>query len=129
MALCHLIMSGMLHRYAELKLLAVHGGGFLPAYWGRLDHAWGAREDARAELPLPPSHYLRKVYFDTLVHSQEQLDALIACFGPDRIMMGSDYPFDMADYDPVGHIAGVDGIDDATFAALAGGNAAKLLGI
>ena len=55
--------------------------------------------------------------------------ALLATFGPEQLVMGTDYPFDMADYDPVGHIAGLEGIDEATFAALAGGNAARLLGI
>lgn len=128
-ALAHLILGGTLERLPELKLLALHGGGFLAAYHGRFDHAWGARDDATGNLPHPPSHYLRKVWIDTLVHSQDQLAALLATFGPEQLVMGTDYPFDMADYDPVGHIAGLEGIDEATFAALAGGNAARLLGI
>jgi aminocarboxymuconate-semialdehyde decarboxylase len=54
---------------------------------------------------------------------------MIEVFGPDRILMGTDYPFDMAEYNPVGHIAGVHGMDEATLAQIAGGNAARVLGL
>jgi len=127
-ALAHLILGGTLERLPDLKLLALHGGGFIASYFGRFDHAWGARDDATGQLPHPPSHYLRKLWIDTVVHGQDQLAALLCAFGPERLVMGTDYPFDMAEADPVGHIAGLEGIDDATFAALAGGNAARLLG-
>jgi aminocarboxymuconate-semialdehyde decarboxylase len=129
LALHKLIFSGTLARFPELKLMAVHGGGYLPAYSGRIDHAWGAREDAHANLPLPPTTYLRQVYLDTVVFSYHQLAYLIELFGPDRIMMGTDYPYDMAEYNPVGHIAGIDGMDETTLSQIAGGNAARLLGL
>jgi len=89
-----------------LKLMAVHGGGYLPGYSGRIDHAWGARQDSHGDLPLPPTTYLRQVYLDTVVFTYHQLAYLIDVFGPDRIVMGTDYPFDMAEYNPIGHIAG-----------------------
>jgi aminocarboxymuconate-semialdehyde decarboxylase len=54
---------------------------------------------------------------------------MLSVFGPDRIMMGTDYPFDMGEYNPVGHIAGTGGMNEATFEALAGGNAARVLGL
>ena len=66
-ALHYLIFDGVLERHPDLKILAVHGGGYLGAYWGRIDHAWGARSDCRADLPNPPTSYLKKVYFDTVV--------------------------------------------------------------
>jgi aminocarboxymuconate-semialdehyde decarboxylase len=128
-ALHSLILSGTLARHPELKLMAVHGGGFLPAYSGRIDHAWGAREDTRADLALPPTTYLRLVYLDTVVFGAAQLQALLDLFGPDRLLMGTDYPFDMGEYDPIGHIAGLEQIDERTLAALAGGNAARVLGM
>jgi aminocarboxymuconate-semialdehyde decarboxylase len=53
----------------------------------------------------------------------------VRVFGADHVVMGTDYPYDMADFDPLGHIAGVPGFDAATIAALAGGNAKKLLGL
>jgi len=62
LALHNLIFSGTLARFPDLKLMAVHGGGYLPGYSGRIDHAWGARQDAHGELPLPPTTYLRQVY-------------------------------------------------------------------
>jgi aminocarboxymuconate-semialdehyde decarboxylase len=129
LALHNLIMNGTLARFPDLKLLAVHGGGFLPAYSGRLDHAWGAREDANAKLTLPPSTYLRQVYIDTVVFTYHQLAYLISLFGPDRILMGTDYPYDMAEYNPVGHVAGVPGISDRVIAKVTGGNSARLLNI
>jgi len=67
LALHNLIFSGTLARFPELKLMAVHGGGYLPSYSDRIDHAWGARRDSHAGLPLPPTTYLRQVYFDTVV--------------------------------------------------------------
>jgi aminocarboxymuconate-semialdehyde decarboxylase len=129
LALHNLILSGTLARFPHLKLMAVHGGGYLPGYSGRIDHAWGARRDAHGGLPLPPTTYLRQVYLDTVVFSYHQLAYLLDVFGPDRILMGTDYPFDMAEFNPVGHIAGVPGMEASTLASLAGGTAARLLGI
>ena len=127
LALHNLIFSGTLARFPDLKLMAVHGGGYLPAYSGRIDHAWGARQDSHGELPLQPTTYLRQVYLDTVVFSYHQLAYLLNVFGPDRILMGTDYPYDMAEYNPIGHIAGVDGMDEEILAQLAGGNAMRLL--
>lgn len=127
-ALHYLIFNGVLERMPDLNILAVHGGGYLPAYSGRIDHAWGARKDCRGGLPKPPNEYLRKIYFDSIVFTHHQLEYLVDVFGADQIVMGSDYPFDMADYDPVGHIA-TSNLSDRDKAAVAGGNAMKLLGL
>jgi aminocarboxymuconate-semialdehyde decarboxylase len=128
-ALHYLIFDGVLERHPNLKILAVHGGGYLAAYSGRIDHSWGARSDAHGDLPHPPTTYLKKIYFDSVVFTPHQLAELVRLYGVDRILMGTDYPFDMADYDPVGHVAGVPGFDASTIAAIAGGNAKKLLGL
>ena len=128
-ALHYLIFDGVLERHPKLKILAVHGGGYLPAYSGRIDHAWGARADARGDLPQPPTSYLKKIYFDTVVFTPHQLAELVRVFGADHIVMGTDYPFDMAEFDPIGHVAGIDGFDATTIAAITGGNARRLLGL
>jgi aminocarboxymuconate-semialdehyde decarboxylase len=128
-ALHYLIFDGVLERHPNLKILAVHGGGYLPAYSGRIDHAWGARSDSHGSLPHPPTTYLKRLYFDTVVFTPHQLAELVRLFGPDRIVMGTDYPFDMADFDPIGHVASVEAFDASTLAAIAGGNARRLLGI
>jgi aminocarboxymuconate-semialdehyde decarboxylase len=128
LALHNLIFDGVLERHSNLKILAVHGGGYLGAYWGRIDHVWGARSDAHT-VPKPPTHYLSKIYFDTVVFSHKQLATLVETWGADHVIMGTDYPFDMADYDPIGHVASVDTFDAATIAAIAGGNARSFLGL
>jgi aminocarboxymuconate-semialdehyde decarboxylase len=127
-ALHRLIFDGVLARMPGLKILAVHGGGFLPAYSGRIDHGWGARRDSHAGLPRPPSAYLREIWIDSVVFTTHQLEYLARTHGAERVVMGSDYPFDMADYDPVEHVMGAD-LSDAEKAAIAGLNAARLLGL
>jgi aminocarboxymuconate-semialdehyde decarboxylase len=127
-ALHYLIFDGVLERHPNLKIIAVHGGGFLGAYPGRIDHAWGARSDAQGSLPKPPSSYLKKIYVDTVVFTPGQLAALVETFGVDHVLMGTDYPYDMADYDPIEHLVATATLDATARAAIAGGNAKKLLG-
>lgn len=129
LALHRLIFDGVLERHPDLKIVAVHGGGYLPAYSGRIDHAWGARVDARAGLPRPPTEYLRRVYVDSVVFTPHQLEYLARVHGVDRVVMGSDYPYDMADYDPVEHVMGVPSFSDEDRASIAGLNAAALFGL
>jgi len=128
-ALHYLIFDGVLERHPQLKIFAVHGGGYLGAYPGRIDHAWGARSDSHGALPQPPTTYLKRIYVDTVVFTPHQLAELVRVFGADHVMMGTDYPYDMAEYDPLGHIAAVGGFEEKTVAALAGGNAKQLLGL
>jgi aminocarboxymuconate-semialdehyde decarboxylase len=128
-AIHHLIFDGTLERYPNLKILAVHGGGYLPAYAGRIDHAWGARPDCREIIKGKPSDYLRKIYFDTVVFTYEQLDYLVKIYGSDKIVMGTDYPYDMAEDDPIGHVTGTTSLTEEDIAKIVGGNAEKLLGL
>ena len=128
-ALHHLIFGGVLEDCPGLKLVAAHGGGYLPAYAGRIDHAASARPDTGEKLKEMPGTYLRRLYFDSLVYTHSQLEYLVAQFGADHILVGTDYPADMGETDPVGFIEGAPGLDDATRRAILGGNAARLLGI
>jgi aminocarboxymuconate-semialdehyde decarboxylase len=125
-ALHYLTFDGVLERHPKLKILAVHGGGYLASYAGRIDHAWGARSDSHGNLPHPPTTYLKRVYFDTVVFTPHQLQELVRLYGADHILMGTDYPFDMADYDPVGHVCGA-GLDAEAVATICGGNTQRLL--
>ncbi|MEP9377326.1 amidohydrolase family protein [Aquabacter sp. CN5-332] len=126
-AVHYLIFDGVMERHPNLKILLVHGGGFAGSYWARMDHAWGARSDVKV-IPHAPTTYLKRMYFDTVVFSNEQLEALVKFAGVDHVVMGTDYPYDMADSDPVGHVMGA-ALDDAAKAAICGGNAKKLLGL
>jgi len=128
LALHYLIFDGVLERHPNLKIFAMHGGGYLGGYSGRIDHAWGARSDSHGSLPKPPTNYLKKVYVDGIVFTADQLEALVKLFG-DHVIMGTDYPFDMLENDPIGHINSVASFDDTMRAALAGGNAKKMLGM
>ena len=127
LAVHHLIFDGVLEQFPDLRILCAHGGGYLPAYSGRIDHAHGARPDCRQSISKPPTSYLKKLYFDTVVFTPHQLKYLIDLYGADHIVMGTDYPYDMADYDPVGLVESVAGLDAADGAEIMGGNAAKLL--
>jgi aminocarboxymuconate-semialdehyde decarboxylase len=125
-ALSHLIFGGVLDCHPRLKLCVAHGGGYLPAYWGRMDHAYHAREDCRKHISRKPSSYLRQVWLDTLVFDREQLDGLIRCHGFEKLCLGTDYPFDMAEPDPLGFH---DHLPEDAKARILGLNAAELLGL
>ncbi len=129
LAAAHLIFDGVMERYPGLKIVLAHGGGYLPAYAGRMDHAYHARRDVREGLPRPPSSYLRQFYFDTMVFEPDQLAFLIEKYGADHILLGTDYPYDMGEEDPLGLIRRVAGLEADQAAAVAGGNAARLLGL
>ncbi|MEV1078358.1 amidohydrolase family protein [Streptomyces sp. NPDC050211] len=125
-ALSHLIFSGVLDRHPELKVIAAHGGGYLPTHIGRSDHAWSTRSDAGTGCAHLPSSYLKRLYFDSLVHDPQVLRALIGAVGPDRVLLGSDFPFDMGTEDPVGALRAAR-LPDDDFHAVRGGNATTLL--
>ncbi|NDZ70729.1 amidohydrolase [Streptomyces sp. SID10362] len=125
-ALSHLIFSGVLDRHPGLRLLAAHGGGYLPTHIGRSDHAWSARSDAGAGCSHPPSSYLKRLYFDSLVHDPGVLRELVRVAGADRVLLGSDFPFDMGTEDPVGALRAAR-LPETDFHAVRGGNAAALL--
>ncbi|WP_072805881.1 amidohydrolase family protein [Rhodococcoides yunnanense] len=123
-ALSHIVFGGVLDRHPTLKLLAAHGGGYLPTYLGRSDHAWEVRPEARGCLDRPSS-YLTRITFDSLVHGTGALAALVSAVGQESVVLGSDYPFDMGNTDPVGEVRRADLGDRATRSIL-GANAVRL---
>ncbi|MDR6636999.1 amidohydrolase family protein [Paenarthrobacter nitroguajacolicus] len=123
-ALSHLIFSGVLDRHPDLKILAAHGGGYLPTTIGRSDHAWKVRPEAQ-RCAEPPSTYLQRIFFDSLVHSPRELRALVEVAGPAQVLLGSDYPFDMGAGDPVDEVHAA-GLPTADAARVLAGNAAAL---
>lgn len=124
-----LIFDGVMERHPELKVVFAHGGGFLPAYAGRFDHAYHSREDVRHGLPRPPSEYLALFYFDTMVFEPDQLGFLIRKYGADHVLLGTDYPYDMGEDDALGLIRRVEGLDPESHDLITGGNAIRLLGL
>ncbi|MEC7762342.1 MAG: amidohydrolase family protein [Pseudomonadota bacterium] len=125
--LSHLIFSGVLHRFPNIRFLAAHGGGYLPTYIGRSDHAWQVRPEARAT-PRPPSTYLSQIWVDTVVFDPDVLSATITAVGDDRVLFGTDYPFDMGAY-RVNDMLDTLGADPRTRRRILHDNAARLLGL
>jgi aminocarboxymuconate-semialdehyde decarboxylase len=125
----HLIFGGVLHDHPNLKLVLSHGGAFLPAYSGRIDHGASARPDTCECIRHMPTTYLKRLYFDTIVYTHHQLEYLVEQFGADHILMGTDYPADMGEIDPLGFIEGAPSLSDTERRAILGNNAARLLNI
>jgi aminocarboxymuconate-semialdehyde decarboxylase len=101
----------------------------LPAYSGRIDHAAAARPDCCERIHRMPTTYLKRVYFDALVYTHHQLEYLVEQYGADHILMGTDYPADMGEVDPIGMIEGASGLADVERRAILGRNAARLLNL
>ncbi len=121
-----LIMGGVLDRYPGLEVVLAHGGGSLAFIAGRLDHAYAVRPESRAAIPQRPSAYLRRLYVDTITHDDRALAFLIGAAGPDRVLLGTDQPYDMADPDPVGRLRRLE-LPEADTQAIAARNAVRLL--
>ena len=128
-AVSHLIFDGVVARHPKIKFIAAHGGGFIAHYWARMDHAWRARPDTRTVIKKKPSSYLEKFYFDTITFDPRMLKNLIDRYGADRVMLGTDYPYDMGEDDPRGLIAEVSKLKAEDRRLIEGGNAMKLFKI
>jgi len=125
----HLIFGGVIERHPGLKIVLPHAGGFLGHYWARMDHGWRARPDCRTVIKKPPTSYLKKFFFDTITFDPEMLRNLIDKFGAAQVLLGTDYPFDMGEEDPVGLINSVPRLPSAEREKIMGSNAARLLKI
>jgi aminocarboxymuconate-semialdehyde decarboxylase len=126
-AVSHLIMGGVLDRHPGLKVCVAHGGGFLPTYTGRMDHAFKVRADCRHHLKHTPSHYLKRLYFDTVVFDGEHVRDLVRRYGADHVVMGTDYAYDMEIPDPVAFISGMTELSSDEKRQILSTNAEKLL--
>src|SRR3982075_3253098 len=130
-ALQHLIFEGTLDRFPALKIIAAHGGGYLPSYAPRSDHAcFVSPQNCNPEIQLKkkPTEYLNQLYFDALVFTPEGLRHLVAQVGASQIMLGSDHPIPWEPH-PVDHIFATTTLSDEEKVAILGGNAARLFGM
>jgi aminocarboxymuconate-semialdehyde decarboxylase len=122
----HMVMAGVLERHPGLRVVLAHGGGALLALRGRLRHAHGFQPQARSRLSEPVDESLRRFYYDTITHDAGLLRALVDYVGAEHVVLGSDYPFDMADPRPVQTVREC-GFDPAQEKAILAGNATRLL--
>jgi len=126
-ALSHLIFGGVLDRHEKLKILAAHGGGYLPSYIGRAEHGYRVRPEAGQPKHRPSDYLRRQIWMDTLVCEPAVLDNLVRQYGASRLVVGTDYPFDMGAYDIHALLDALPGLDAAQREAILGGNARRLL--
>ncbi|HEV2038620.1 MAG TPA: amidohydrolase family protein [Casimicrobiaceae bacterium] len=128
-AASHLIFDGVMQRHPKLKIVLPHAGGYLAHYWARMDHGYRARPDCRTVIKRPPSSYLAKMYFDSITFDLGMLRHMIDRFGPGHVLLGTDYPYDMGEENPLALIGSVRGLKRAEKDLIEGGNAARLLKI
>lgn len=124
---CHLIFGGVLDRHPKLQICLPHGGGALPMLIGRVDHGAQVRAEIKLlHLPQPPSAYMQRFTYDTIVHSKPVMEFLIREVGAERILLGSDYCFDMGYDRPVEFLERIN-LSSAQRKLILGGNAKRLL--
>lgn len=97
----NMVLSGMLEELPGLRLCFLHGGGVAPYLWGRVSHSWHARPDTSRDSSAAPEDQLGSIYWDTLTHSPQGLGFLVSLVGADRVVVGTDAPFDMEDSAPL----------------------------
>ena len=123
-----MILKGMFEKYPNLRLCLSHGGGLLAFNIWRLDHSYSLRPDLKKNLPRKPSEYLKKLYFDSIVHSVAALQYLVQVAGADRVVIGTDYPMAMGDFEPVAKVKELD-LPTPERELILGGNAARALNL
>ena len=121
-----LVFGGVLERHPELKVCLAHGGGFLPYQAGRLQHGFALRPEAKVNLEHPPGKSIGRLFYDTILHSGPTLEFLITSAGADRVLLGSDYPFDMGNLDCAARVKAL-AIRPADRDLILGGYADRLL--
>ena len=127
-AAAQLIFGGVLDRFKGLEVCLPHAGGAFPYLVGRLNHGWKVRPECR-HLEQGPLAYLRRFYYDTVSHMDDALSYLIGLVGPERVMVGSDYCFDMGLERPVDVVTGQASLTETDKALILGDNARRLLGL
>ncbi len=121
-----LIFGGVMDRHPKLKICLAHGGGFTPYQAARWEHGWAVRPEPKNNVPLQPTNISGRFYYDTILHSDRTLEALIGLVGASHVVLGSDYPYDMAMMDCVQHVRSLS-IPEADKNVILGGHAEELL--
>jgi aminocarboxymuconate-semialdehyde decarboxylase len=125
-ALTNLIFGGVLERFPMLNVVAAHGGGYLPSYFARTVHGHQVRPEMRT-ISRPPTEYLRRIWVDNLVFEPLFVAHLVTVMGASRVVLGTDYPFDMGQENPVDLVEAVPGLSASDRDRIKGGNAVELL--
>ncbi len=130
LAICSLIFGGVLERLPRLRIAFAHGGGSFPGTFGRIERGFAARPDLCAvDNPVPPRAYLGRFYADSLVHDPDALRLLLKLVGPERVALGTDYPFPLGEPEPGKTIESLEELTPAARDRLFRGTALEFLGV
>ena len=121
------VYEGVLETYPRLKLVLAHGGGYFPHNMGRLDRNVKNAPHSMKNITRKPSDFLKNVYYDTCLYDPTVLSALVKIVGPERLLLGSDWP--IGDADPVGFVDRCPIVDESAKRMMKGGRALELVGI
>lgn len=124
-----LVSGGVMDECPDLKIVLGHGGGYTCYGIGRMDRGWQVRSEARANIAKPPSAYLKKFYYDCIVYTEPALRFLIDTVGADRVVFGTDWPYDMALDWPVSWILSMESLTQQEKEAILWRNLERLLNI
>jgi aminocarboxymuconate-semialdehyde decarboxylase len=124
-----LVSGGVMDECPNLKIVLGHGGGYTCYGIGRMDRGWQVRTEARANIQQPPSAYLRRFYYDCIVYTESALRFLIDTVGADRVVFGTDWPYDMALDWPVSWILAMESLTQEEKEAILWRNLERLLGL
>jgi aminocarboxymuconate-semialdehyde decarboxylase len=125
-AAAHLIFSGVLGKYPRLKIILAHAGGQLPYIIGRMEHGYRVRPECKDKVHRSPMAFFQNFYFDIITHHPPALRYLISFAGSDHVLLGSDYPYDMGDLNPVETVSHLPGIKATDRQKILRENAVKL---
>jgi aminocarboxymuconate-semialdehyde decarboxylase len=128
LAAASMITGGIAARHPALRIAFSHGGGALAMLLPRLVHAWNALPKAKESLAESPAVYARRFFYDALVFEPRAVRMVIESFGSGQVCVGSDYPFNMGDTDPLGTLE-KSGLDAAVLEAIRSSNARRFLGL
>ncbi len=121
-----LIFGGVFDRFPQIKFLLSHTGGFTPWIRGRWQHGYGERTEPKVNCVKSPNHYIKKFYYDTIIHDADAFEYAYKVLGANRIVYGTDYPFDMGDLGKAAKIPGLSRISRQDQHKILTANAKKL---
>ncbi len=128
LAIGSVVFGGVLEKF-KLTFCWCHGGGFWPYQIGRFDHGYEVRTEPKVNIKALPSSYVKRMYYDTITHSEGALNYLVSSMGADNVLFGTDFPWDMGDYDTIPMIRDIKGIDTRDKARILGETSTKLFKI
>ncbi len=126
LAVGSVVFGGVLEKFKKLTFCWGHGGGFWPYQIGRFDHGYEVRPEPKVNIPKPPSAYASRMYYDTITHSEGALSYLVSSMGVGNVLYGTDFPWDMGDYDAIPMIKGMRALKAEDKARILGETSAKL---